>query len=435
MPFVCKSCHFAQVARPRTRTFSLLVNRISQPQRSRLLPQTQTHYALRRQVRAASSSVVEETEDIRGALPQQSESQGQNPAATLSSIRDSATTIITGDAVPSEQQILRIFGQARNFANLLVYGEGEGRQSRVEEADAETTARPSTSPQSDTSSALLDDLSEDASAQRSIKAKATSVLSVAFRSKSAEALCDLLYHLTRDPKVNITQRILREYTHIQCLLGKPEYLPEIFDHFAYKPLATQRGPNITYATRRPGRRSAAIPLRLATAALSTAINKRDMGLAIAITDTTVATPAHQLQRFLTQATPKLAALMVIPLTAWSVSSWAAGYQNTFEPDMARTMALAAATAYVGTFGTIGFIAVTTWSDHHDRVHWQVGKQLTKRWLQEDEREFLDRIAQAWGFEDKKRRGEEQGEEWEALRDTIGLRGMVLDKTEFLEGMA
>jgi hypothetical protein len=32
------------------------------------------------------------------------------------------------------------------------------------------------------------------------------------------------------------------------------------------------------------------------------------------------------------------------------------------------------------------------------------------------------------------RGEEVGEEWESLREFIGMRGMILDKTELMEGM-
>jgi hypothetical protein len=41
---------------------------------------------------------------------------------------------------------------------------------------------------------------------------------------------------------------------------------------------------------------------------------------------------------------------------------------------------------------------------------------------------------AWGFKDVLRRGEEEGEEWENLREFIGMRGMILDKTELMEGM-
>jgi hypothetical protein len=343
---------------------------------------------------------------------------------------------VNGHTVAEELQILEILDKSHDFASLLVFGETDGAQRlQAEETDVETTARPAPTTQSDTSSNLLDDLSEDMATPKPVKASHKSTLSLDFRSKSAETLCELLYHLLRDPKVNITLPALRFYTNTQCLLGKPEYLPEIFHLYASKPLATQSSSNISFKPpSRPWLPRLAVPLPLAELALTTAIHKRDMGLAVAITDTTVATPSYRLRRFLQQAMPKISLLSVVPLTAWTIASWAATYQNTFDPVTAKQMALMGGLAYVGTFGTVGYVAVTTWSDHHDRVHWQVGKPLGRRWLEEDERLFLDRIAQAWGFEERKRRGEEQGEEWEALRDTCGLRGMVLDKTEFLEGM-
>lgn len=375
---------------------------------------------------------------MQQARSQYSAARPESPTATLSSIRRDAASVINGTSVPSEAQVNELLERMYSFAELIVFGDEGGRRAEKEEADIEATARSSTSQETDTSSALLDDLSEDTNAhtnaQDTVKVSYRSNMSLAFRTKSAETLCEVVYYLMRDPKVNIDQSMINLYTRIQCLLGKPEYLPEIFDLLAYKPAASQSGSTVKYTPRKPWRRSAAIPLELASAALATAINKRDMGLAVAITDTTVSTPAHRLQRFLTKAAPTLSLLTIIPFTAYTAATWASTYQDTFEPEMAKMMALAGSTAYIGTFGTIAYIAKTTWSDHHDRVHWQVGKTLYKRWLEDDERAFLDRIAQAWGFEDRKRRGEEQGEEWEALRDTIGLRGMVLDKTEFLEGM-
>ena len=102
--------------------------------------------------------------------------------------------------------------------------------------------------------------------------------------------------------------------------------------------------------------------------------------------------------------------------------------------MAKWTALAGSAAYIGTLGTIGFVAVTTWNDHMQRVVWQPGTGLWDRWIREDERLYLDRIALAWGFQEKWRRGEEQGGEWESLREVCGLRSMVLDKTDLMQGM-
>lgn len=55
-------------------------------------------------------------------------------------------------------------------------------------------------------------------------------------------------------------------------------------------------------------------------------------------------------------------------------------------------------------------------------------------MREDERAMVDRIAIAWGFKDKKKRGEEEGEEWEWLREWAGRRAMILDAAELMEGM-
>ena len=48
--------------------------------------------------------------------------------------------------------------------------------------------------------------------------------------------------------------------------------------------------------------------------------------------------------------------------------------------------------------------------------------------------MLDRVACIWGFNQNSRRGEEEGPDWEALREWIGLRGMILDKVSLMEGM-
>lgn len=219
--------------------------------------------------------MVEDYANVHQARSQQWNLRPENPTTILSSIRRDAASIINGNVVPSELQILELLDGMESFANLLVFGEEDGRRPEKEDL-VETTARASTSPQADTSSALLDDLCEDTSTQKAVKVSHRSSMSVAFRNKSAEALCEVLYHLTRDPKVNINLPILRFYTRIQCLLGKPEYLPEIFDLYAHKPAASQSGSTIKYKPRTPWRRSAAVPLDLASAALATAIHKRDL---------------------------------------------------------------------------------------------------------------------------------------------------------------
>ena len=137
---------------------------------------------------------------------------------------------------------------------------------------------------------------------------------------------------------------------------------------------------------------------------------------------------------LRKAALPFAAWAALPFVAYTGADWLAHYQNTMDEDYARTIVLAASGAYIFTTSIIGFTAVTTYNDQMERVSWQPGYRLRDRWLHEEERLYFDRLAMAWGFKEKSRRGEEQGEEWEALREFLGMRMMVLDKTSLLEGM-
>jgi hypothetical protein len=102
--------------------------------------------------------------------------------------------------------------------------------------------------------------------------------------------------------------------------------------------------------------------------------------------------------------------------------------------MATNVAFAGILAYVGFTATIGVVAVTTANDQMDRVTWAQGMPLRERWIREDERAAIDRIASAWGFREVWRRGEEEGEDWDNLREWVGRRGMILDRVELMEGM-
>jgi hypothetical protein len=83
---------------------------------------------------------------------------------------------------------------------------------------------------------------------------------------------------------------------------------------------------------------------------------------------------------------------------------------------------------------IGGITVLTWNHHHDRVTWVSGTPGWERFRREDERAMFDRVAQAWGFKERERRGEETGDEWGFLREEIGVSGMELDHVHRMDGM-
>lgn len=84
--------------------------------------------------------------------------------------------------------------------------------------------------------------------------------------------------------------------------------------------------------------------------------------------------------------------------------------------------------YVNT-GGLWWIWVCTRNDHHKRVRWHVGTALRERWMREDERAALDKVACAWGYRVPQRWGEERGEEWELLKEYCGRKGLVIDDPE------
>jgi hypothetical protein len=107
---------------------------------------------------------------------------------------------------------------------------------------------------------------------------------------------------------------------------------------------------------------------------------------------------------------------------------------TINPNLATGAAFAGILAYLGFTGSLGLVAKLTMMDHMKRVTWAPGVPLRERWFREEERAALDKISCAWGFQETWKHGEEAGPEWIGLREYIGLKGMVLDRVEFMEGL-
>ena len=255
-----------------------------------------------------------------------------------------------------------------------------------------------------------------------------------YRSIATKETTKLAHDILMHPGVFITLDHLDTYVSIQTLLGRPETLPEAFTLYAGKPIPRPNTPPTQYKTPNPNKTSSAIPASLADAALTAAIEKKDLSLALAIIDTTVCTPAFHRSKFIRKALPTLTGFALAPVAVWTLASQLSVYQESMDSAMATNVAFAGILAYVGFTATIGIVAVTTANDQMDRVTWATGMPLRERWLREEERAALDRVAGAWGFKEPRRRGEEEGGEWEELREFIGRRGMVLDRVELMEGM-
>jgi len=256
-------------------------------------------------------------------------------------------------------------------------------------------------------------------------------------TKIVDTLSNLAYQLLLKPSVFITPAMLETYVKIQCILLRPASFPEIFDLYATKPApvpATSADAQITYKAQDPLVISAAIPTDLADSALSAAIAIRNLPLTLSIISTTYQMPAFRRSKIFRKALAPAIGAAMAPVAAYLLASQLSAYQTALDPHNFTTNAFAGMFTYILSVGTIGTVALTTANDQMERVTWAVGMPLRERWIREDERAAVDRVAMAWGFREKSRRGEEEGEEWEALREWIGVRGMVLDKIGLMEGM-
>jgi len=255
-----------------------------------------------------------------------------------------------------------------------------------------------------------------------------------YRLIATDEISKLAYDILKHPGVFISPAILNTYVSIQTLLGHPETLPEAFILYARKPIPKPNTPPTQYKIPNPNKASSATPTSIADIALTAAIEKKDLSLALAIIDRTVCTPAFHRSKIIRKALPPLTGFALAPVAVYTLASQLSVYQESMDSAMATNVAFAGILAYVGFTATIGIVAVTTANDQMDRVTWATGMPLRDRWLREEERAALDRVAGAWGFKEPWRRGEEDGREWEELREFIGRRGMVLDRVELMEGM-
>ncbi|TVY50132.1 hypothetical protein LOCC1_G000035 [Lachnellula occidentalis] len=247
-------------------------------------------------------------------------------------------------------------------------------------------------------------------------------------------LSNLAFSIITHPPVFITPKILSIYVRIQAALKRPETLPQAFNLYANKPVPEEGSSPTRYLSQNPNKVANAIPQNVADLALQTAIEAKQLVVAMDIVEFSYATKAFRRAKFVRKGLLPATGVAIFPMAAYTLASQVALLQTTMETTMATNVVFAGITAYVGFTGTIGIVAVTTANDQMDRVTWTPGLPLRQRWIREEERAAIDRIAGAWGFREVWRRGEEEGEEWDALREWIGLKGMILDRTSLMDGM-
>ncbi|KAE8145997.1 hypothetical protein BDV25DRAFT_144125 [Aspergillus avenaceus] len=300
------------------------------------------------------------------------------------------------DSVPSNESVVKLLERCQQIAESLVHQEHE----IAKEDDGEI-------------SNLLD-LEEKAASKKQSKSPKNA------DPRLANFLTQITYDILTDAKVFISPEALACYTKIQTLLKRAEHFPEIFHLYAHKPVPEENSSPVKYHKANPKDINSAIPTNLAEMALDVAIEQKNLSLVLAITDNTFCASAFQRAKIFKKAAVPLGGLAAAPAACYAAASWAATLQNTMDPSTATGIAFAASLAYVGGVSSVGFLAITTANDQMERVTWQPGVPLRHRWLREEERATMDRVALAWGFKDVYMRGEEEGEEWETLREFIEI---------------
>lgn len=249
-----------------------------------------------------------------------------------------------------------------------------------------------------------------------------------------DKISEAAYSVMAYPPVTITPKLLKQYVQVQAKLGKPETLPKVFQLYASKPLPREGSEPVTYIKQNPNRAASAIESEIVEVALDTAVATKNLDAAVGIIENSYGTTAFVRSKLLRHGLLPLTAFAATPFAAYILASNLSGLQQTMDSATATNVAFAGILAYVGFTASLGIVSLTTANDQMKRVTWAPGIALRKRWIREEERAALDKIACAWGFQEQWRQGEEEGADWDALREYIGQKGMMLDRTDLMEGM-
>lgn len=334
--------------------------------------------------------------------------------AGIAQVEQNCQNILGVDVMPTEENVLNILSRAENLAAQLLH----------------TDAKPQPLPVSKTDSAV----SALLAIQESELARASAQTAVPDVRALVDELSNHTTSLLLFPPTFITPKILESYVNLHFILQRPETLPTILYLYANKPVPNEGSSPVTYSQQKKDAAANAIPLPIADRALQTAIETKQLSIAMDIVGTSYATPAARKAKFIRKALLPITGLAAAPVAAYAIATSFSLYQSTMDPQMATNIAFVGMLSYVGFTTTIGVIAITTANDQMDRVTWATGLPLRERWLREEERSAIDKIAVAWGFRQTWRRGEEEGEDWDTLREWIGRKGMILDRSSLLEGM-
>ncbi|KAH6861108.1 hypothetical protein BKA58DRAFT_392869 [Alternaria rosae] len=334
-----------------------------------------------------------------------------------------------------EARIQEIFNSPKVEKEHIIMEAFEGLDSIAQEAIAIRARQPQLQKaaiRQSSAGAILSGLDGDERAETA-KRKSSRMLGLD-ALPSPSYLSKLAERLLKHEKVFLSPNVLAIYIHLQRLLARPKTIPEALYLYANKPVPVESSSPPKFSTPSPKSAKQVIPADLADAALTAAIDAKDLALALDVVDHTYRAPAWRRHRILTKMGLPGVLVGLTPLALYMIAQELSVYSGFIDPWTFKLYAFMGMSTYVLCTGTLGFVALTTYNDHHDRVVWRPGVPLLDRYIREDERAALDRIACAWGFKEVWRRGDEEGDDWEGLRQLVLLRGMVLDKPDLMPGM-
>lgn len=374
---------------------------------------------------------------------------GHAPERELSSVtdmmtylRNSTAKVLKHNGVPSEQDIAAALLACRVVADFIMdeavqpqiahmIVENDSAASGLLSLD-QTTKTPATPPR-------LPRMTATKPRSGKINMPAPTAAEAAREKISAQVkemidrISNAAYAVVAHEPVFITPSLLDDYVGVQARLGKPETIPHVFHMYATKPMASENGPSIQYTPQDPNSIKNAIEPKTIDKALDVAIQARNLDAAVGIVENSYASKAFVRAKIARQALPPGAAFAATPVAAYALASNLSGLQSAMDAASATNVAFAGILAYVGFTASIGILALTTANDQMRRVTWAPGVPLRQRWAREDQRAAMDKIACAWGFQEAWRQGEEEGPQWRALQQFLGTKGMLLDRTDLMDG--
>lgn len=253
--------------------------------------------------------------------------------------------------------------------------------------------------------------------------------------RAMDTIWDTSYAIIAHPNAPIPRQVLSQYIRVQARLGRPETLPHVLSLYASKPVP-QKADNegsIKYVKQNPDMPARAVDPDIAEAALDVAIEAKNLDAAVGIIENTYSAKAFTRSKLLQKAALPVTCLASLPGVIYILASKMSTLQNTMDGSKATTIAFAGIITYIGFTGIIGMIATATGNDQMKRVTWTPGTSMYQRWAREEERAALDKVACSFGFSQPSRWGEEEGEEFAALREYVMRKGMMLDRVELIEG--